>query len=127
VLGAGGANPVVYTLTGYRITLGSDGQPVEFTQTITATGAGTYAATQPMIITRLQSDVDPLGTTDLQAGDTWVIPARRLFVTVGGDVAGQLRESKQDVTLPWTAGPHGAHYKIIRISGTTATGLKLGW
>jgi hypothetical protein len=123
VLGAGGANPVVYTLTGLDIITGE-----EFAQTITAAGAGTYKAASPMaIVTRLESDIDPLGTTDLQAGDTWVPAARRLFITVGGDVAGQLRESKQDVTLPWTAGDHGAHYEIIRISGTTATGLKLGW
>jgi hypothetical protein len=127
-LGAGGANPVIYTLTGYRIDDVS-ATPTEVTQTITAAGAGTYKATVPMIITRLQSDIDPIGTTDLQAGDTWVYPAARAIrVGTSGNIAGQPMENGGiDVTLPFLAGLDPSRYSIIRITGTTASGLGLGW
>jgi hypothetical protein len=123
-LGVGGANPVVYTLTGTRVDTGET-----FTQTITAAGAGTYKASMPMAtITRLQSDVDPVGTTDLQAGDTWVYPpARALRVGASGNVAGRPADNVADVTLPMLAGVDPTRYRIIRITSTTATGLSLGW
>lgn len=126
-LGAGGANPVVYTLTGTRID-DTSATPTEFTQTITATGAGTYKASIPMAtVTRLQSDVDPLGTTDLQAGDTWVYPAcRAIRVGASGNIAGRPMENVADATLPFLAGLDPSRYSIIRITSTTATGLSLG-
>jgi hypothetical protein len=127
-LGAGGANPVVYTLTGTRID-DTSATPATFTQTITAAGAGTYKASIPMAtITRLQSNIDPLGTTDLQAGDTWVYPAARAIrVGASGNIAFRPQENAADVTLAFLAGLDPSRTTIIRITGTTATGLGLGW
>jgi len=124
-LGAGGANPVVYTLTGTRIDTDET-----FTQTITAAGAGTYKASMPMAtIIRLQSDVDPVGTTDLQAGDTWVYPpSRAIGAGGGGDIAGRPADNVADVIRPSVlAGVDPTRYRIVRITGTAATGLSLGW
>lgn len=125
VLGVGGANPTVYTLTGTSITDGST-----ITETITATGAGTYKSTKPFAtITRIQSDVDPVGTTDLQAGDTWVAPASRaILVTVSGNIASQLADDSAVATI--TSVPSGQvnwRYQRINITNTTATGLFLLW
>lgn len=125
VLGATGANPTVYTLTGTNIT---DGAAI--TETITATGPGTYKSTKPFgTITRIQSDVDPVGTTDLQAGDTWVAPASRaILVTVAGNVASQLADDSAVATITGVpAGQVNWRYRRINITNTTATGLFLLW
>lgn len=122
-LGGGGV-ATVYTLTGTRVDTDA-----EFTQTINATGAGTFKASQPMAtITRLQSDVNPQGTTDLQAGDTWVYPAARAIrVGTSGDIACRPAENIADVTLPFLAGLDPSRLSIIRITDTTASDLSLGW
>lgn len=124
VLGGGGANPVVYTLYGTAI---DDGRAIS--EVVNATGAGNYDLTQPFeTITRLTSNIDPLGTTDLQAYDTWVYPAaRRLIIGVAGDVNGQLMESAADLVVPLVADMHKLRYKIVRITNTTATGLILAY
>jgi len=124
----GGGVATVYTLTGTRID-DTSASPATFTQTIAATGAGTFKAAIPMAaITRLQSNVDPQGTTDLQAGDTWVYPAcRAIRVGTSGNIAGRPMENVADVTLAFLAGLDPSRYKIIRITGTTASGLGLGW
>lgn len=125
VLGAGGANPVVYTITGTSI---SDGAVI--TETITATGAGTYKSTKPFgTITRLQSDVNPLGTTDLQAVDTYVDPApRAMLVTLAGNVACQLADDSAVATITGVpAGQNDWRVRRIDITNTTATGLFLLW
>jgi hypothetical protein len=124
VLGAGGANPTVYTITG----TGLDGRSI--TDTVTAAGAGTYTASEPFqTITAFSSDVDPVGTTDLQAGDTWVAPpARTCHVGTAGNIACRLAEDDADVTVPSVpAGEFTRQIKIIRITSTTAAGLVLGW
>jgi hypothetical protein len=121
-LGAGGV-ATVYTLTGTRI----DDRADEFTQTINATGAGDFVATEPMNVTRLQSDVDPQGVTTLQAGATWVYPpARALHVDGAGTVIGRPEDNDVDITRTVLAGVDPTGYRIIRIGGT-ATGLLLGW
>jgi hypothetical protein len=122
-LGAGGV-ATTYTLTGTRVDTGG-----AMTQTIAATGAGTFKASQPMAtITRLQSNIDPVGTTDLQAGDTWVYPpARAIRVGVLGDVACRPADNTADITMPFLAGVDPTRIKIVRITATTATGLGLGW
>lgn len=125
VLGVGGANPTVYTLTGTAIEGGAT-----ITETITATGAGTYKSTKPFAtITRIQSDVDPVGTTDLQASDTMVWPpSRAILVTGAGNVASQLADDTAVATI--TGVPTGQvnwRYRRINIANTTATGLFLLW
>jgi hypothetical protein len=126
VLGGGGANPVVYTITGTSIDTGA-----VITDTVTATGPGTYAASKPFAtITRLQSDVNPAGTTDLQAGDTWVNPsARCLHVgTTAGAVAMQCEEDAAVQTIPGVQlGDSPYRVKRINITNTAAAGLVLGW
>jgi hypothetical protein len=124
VLGAGGANPTVYTITGTDIYTGA-----VITENVTAAGAGTYSATQPYeTITAFSSDVDPVGTTDLQANDTWVYPAARWLVVGGaGNVAGRLMEALADATIALPAEPIPFRYQIVRITSTTATGLVLAW
>ncbi len=127
VLGAGGANPVVYTITGTSI----DSNGATITDTVTATGPGTYAASKPFAtITRLQSNVNPAGTTDLQAGDTWVNPsARCLHVgTTAGAVAMQCEEDAAVQTIPGVQlGDSPYRVKRINITNTAAAGLVLGW
>ena len=124
VLGGGGANPVLYTLYGTSIFDDS-----AISEVITAAGAGTYQATLAYeTITRLTSNIDPLGTTDLQAYDTWVYPAaRRLIVGVAGDVNGQQQDDSADVVLPLPACMLKLRHKIVRVTNTTATGLVLAY
>ena len=125
VLGVGGANPTVYTITGTDIYTGA-----VITEDLTAAGASTVVATQPYAtITAWSSDVDPVGTSDLQAGDTWVHPpARACHVGVAGNIACRLRDDSADATL--VAVPNGEcprEMRIIRTASTTATDLMLGW
>jgi hypothetical protein len=125
VLGGGGAPSVVYTL--YCTSIAGTGA---FTQIVTATGAGTYKASLPVqTITRITSDIDPVGTTDLQAGDTWVEPAaREVHVGVAGDIACRLLEDSADaIATAVPIGPFRRRVRIIRITGTAATDLLLGW
>jgi hypothetical protein len=122
-LGVGGV-ATVYTLTGTRI----DDTEEEFTQIINATGAGDFKASQPMNVTRLQSDVNPQGATTLQAGDTWVYPpARALHVDGAGTVIGRPEDNAEDnPARTLLAGIDPTGYRIIRIGGS-ASGLFLGW
>jgi hypothetical protein len=122
-LGAGGV-ATVYTLTGTDIITGKS-----FTQTINATGAGTFKAAKPMRITRLQSDVNPAGTTDLQGGDTWVHPpSRAINVGVAGDIVCRPMDNNADITLhTQPTGISWVRQRIIRITGTSAADLSVGW
>lgn len=131
VLGVGGANPVTVTIYYTDIATG-----LATSHGYVLTGAGTYDVTDPAIgvISRITTSVDPGGTLDVQANDVWVYPpARRLIVGVAGDVIGQLDGkyytglAATDVTLPLVAGDHDQGQRIIRATGTTATGLVLGW
>ena len=64
ILGAGGANPVVYTITGTAV----DGSTI--TDMISAAGPGTYQGAKAFeTITSLTSNIDPAGTTDLKTGN----------------------------------------------------------
>lgn len=63
VLGGGGANPVEYTIDGTN----PKGDAIQ--DVISATGAGTYQGDVAFTtITRVRSNIDPLGTTDFQTG-----------------------------------------------------------
>lgn len=65
VLGVGGANPTVLTVSG---TSPVDGSVI--TDVINMTGAGTYEGTKAFeTITQVQTDVDPVGTLDIQTGN----------------------------------------------------------
>ena len=124
VLGAGGANPVVYTITGTAVEDDTKTQTV----TVTATGPGTYVSTKAFsAITSLTSDVNPAGTTDLQAGDTWVWPAARgLHIAVAGNINMQADEDPAvQVITGAVTGEHPWRVKRINIASTTATGLTL--
>jgi len=117
-LGAGAGAPVV-TLTYIPI----EGGP-ERTQSVTGVAGATVKFTQPVqIITRVQTDIDPVDVMDIQAGDTWVSPApRSLFPNVAGDVVCRSVEDDLDVTLTLAAGiPVPIRADIIRATGTTAT------
>jgi hypothetical protein len=117
VLGSGGANPVTYTISG----LGMDGKAQ--TDTIVATGAGTYQGTKAFTsITKLVSDVDPLGTTDLGTGVGFGIP------NVGGIIysidalsvlgvveAGVLKNPATGTVIPTTA-PNNT--RVFSVAGT---------
>ena len=126
VLGAGGANPVNYTITGTSV---ADGTTI-ITQVITAAGPGTYVSpTAFHTITSLTSDVNPAGTTDLQAVDTLVFPgARKLYITVAGNINMQLDDDAAvQVIAGLAVGWHELRVKRINIASTAATGLILGW
>jgi hypothetical protein len=94
-LGTSGANPVVYTVTGTYC-----GQDV--TEEITATGEGTYEGIQPFTtITAFASDVDPVGTTDLDTLDIHFQKHVRSVQCGGaGIVSARLREDSSDAS--WT-------------------------
>lgn len=126
VLGAGGANPVNYTITGTSI---QDGTTVVST-IVTATGAGTYTSpTAFSTITSLMSDVNPGGTTDLQAADTFVVPAaRKIHVGVAGAINMQCVEDAAVQVIPaLEQGWHECRVQRITIASTAATSLVLGW
>lgn len=125
VLGVGGANPTIYTVTGTSIYDDSI-----ITDVITAAGAATYVGTKGFAtVTRLESDVDPVGTTDLQAVDTWVYPASRvLHVGVAGDINCRLMEDGADViNTEVPVGDWKRRVSIVRIASTAATNLTLAW
>lgn len=79
ILGVGGANPVVYTITGTNYA----GEVL--TEQITAAGAGTYNGNSIFhTITTVTSDVNPGGTTDLCVGESLGLPSA---FTIAGDIA----------------------------------------
>lgn len=115
-----------YTLTGTDI---YDGSALTEELTVEA-GAGTTKFTQPFgTVTAFSSDVDPVGTTDLEWGDTWVHPpARTCHVGTAGDIACRCMDDSDDVTVSDVpAGDFPRRLRIIRITSTTAAGLVLGW
>lgn len=115
VLGVGGANPVVYTITGvdvYGRTL---------TDVINATGPGTYEGTIAFhSITSFASNIDPLGTTDLQTGKGFqcnLLPLTpydgaipQIYPTIGVDGVEEALASASVVhnTIVPTTAPNGA-------------------
>lgn len=116
VLGVGGANPVVYTVEG----LGMDGRTT--TDTITAAGAGTYDGVKAFrSVTKLTSNVDPLGTTDLQTGPGLGIPSTYPFnvlstldvLSVNGVVEAGTKSVQNGTVIPTTA-PNGARNFVVR-------------
>lgn len=125
VVVSGSGVETVYTLTGTSL----DGDAL--TDTVTAlAGGGTFKFSQPFAtVTAFSSNVDPVGTTDLQWGDTWVSPpATALIVGTSGDVALRLADDATDVTLSDVqAGINPMQVEIIRITSTNATDLALGW
>lgn len=124
VLGAGGG-AVTYTITGTNITDGA----VQ-TEDLVFTGPATIKATLPYAtITRLQSNVNPAGTTDLQAADTMVWPpSRAILVTVAGNIVSQLADDSTTATITGVpAGQVNWRYRRINITSTTATGIFLLW
>lgn len=123
VLGAGGADPVIYTITG------TTPEGVATTETITAAGAGTNEGTTLWsTITRFQSNVDPLGTTDLRCSAQGYSPApRAMFVGTSGSLVTRLIESNADVTF--AAIPNGTTMPIrpryVRLSSTATNVVAL--
>lgn len=78
ILGAGGANPVVYTVTG------TDYAGEALTEQITALGPGTYNGNSIFhTITSVTSDIDPAGATDILVGERMGLPSG---FTVAGDI-----------------------------------------
>jgi hypothetical protein len=118
VLGVGGANPVVYTITG-RTVFGGD--PV--TDVITATGPGTYEGDVAYDeILSFTSDVDPGGTTDLQTGKGFSLGPQSglsggiIQSTIGVDGVKESATVAEGITatvVPVTA-PDGARVFTIR-------------
>lgn len=120
VLGATGANPTVYTITGTS----PDGRVV--TDTITAAGVGTYEGDVLFqTVTRFQSDVDPVGTTDLRNSANGYYPAgRQVWVGGTGDLVLKPSEGSAEVTL--SAVPAGSNVPVRAewvALATTATGV----
>ena len=95
VLGVGGTNPTVYTVTG------TTPEGVATTETITATGAGTFLGTTLFsTISRFQSAADPGGTTDLRCSAQGYSPApRSMFVGTAGNLVVRMTEGDADVTF----------------------------
>lgn len=78
-------------------------------------------------ITRVQTDVDPGDTLDIQTGDTQVSPAPRfVYANGGGDLVCRLVEDDADATFTLVAGANLAlRPNIVRASGTAASVLLL--
>ena len=120
----GSHTTTTYTITG--TSLGGDA----LTQTLTVgAGAGTSKFGLPMAtVTEFSSNADPGDTVDLEWGDTWVEPAGTLIVGTAGDVT--LRAADDDTDVPLRDVPAGIQplkVKIVRMTGTTAADLALGW
>lgn len=117
LLGVGGANPVTYTITG----IGMDGKVQ--TDTIVATGAGTYQGTKAFAsITSLTSSVDPGGTTDLGTGPGFGIPNAGGIVhsidvlSVLGVIEGGVLKSPSTATVIPTTAPNNT--RVFTVYGT---------
>lgn len=119
-LGVGGANPVVYTITGYDVF----GDPI--TQQITATGPGTYEGTKAIdTIQNVSSDVNPGGTTTVATGvgfsfGPWT-GLDSITDDVGVDGVLENLDSFDEATatvVPSTA-PDGTHVYTIRFACVT--------
>lgn len=117
ILGVGGANPVTYTITG----LGMDGMVQ--TDTIVATGAGTYQGTMAFTsITSLTSDVNPGGTTDLGTGVGFGLPnaggiiySIDTLAVLGVIEAGVVKNPVTATVVPTTA-PNNT--RVFTVAGT---------
>lgn len=114
VLGGGGANPVIYTLTG------TDFKGLPQTRTITATGPGTYVGDRAFsTITRLQSNVNPGGTTDLQTGPGfgtgWAFADTTVIVGVNGAAEVPTAVNGASGTVIPASAPNGA--RIFTVQG----------
>jgi len=64
-----------------------------------------------------------LSTQDYDISSTTKTPMRALLVGVAGNVVGQQTHDSTDITYPVPAGFCPMRFKIIRKTGTTATGL----
>jgi hypothetical protein len=112
VLGVGGANPVVYTIDGTDFA----GNAIQ--DIITAAGAGTYEGDIAFrTITRVRSNVDPVGTTDVRTGVGFGLGMAVTGIDgVGVDGALEAPTSTDTATgtvVPATA-PDGAHtYHVV--------------
>lgn len=116
VLGVGGANPVVYTIDG----VGMDGRST--TDTINATGAGTYDGVKAFReVTKLSSNIDPGGTTDLQTGPGLGIPSTHPtdvlssidLLSCDGIVEAGTKTASSGTVIPSTA-PNGVRNYVVR-------------
>jgi hypothetical protein len=121
VLGAGGV-AVTYTITGTDLAGAAQTDQIVFAAAGTTKGTKAFGT-----ITALTSNVDPVGTTDLQAVDTWISPpARAIIVGSAGAIAMQLEEDAAVATSPSIpTGVHALGIKRINISGTAASNLAL--
>lgn len=116
VLGAGGAGSVVYTVTGTY----QDGTAQ--TETITATGAGTYEGVKLwQTITAFSSDINPGGTTNLNCS-AWGFdpPSQSIYVaTTAGTIVVRPAEGTADVTYTVAAfSRHNIRARWVRITST---------
>ena len=102
VLGAGGV-PTVYTITGTD----AENNGAARTETISAGAPGTFEGSVLWAtVTRLESNIDPNGTTDLRNSSQGFVPATRsVYIGVTGDLTGQPLEGSADVT--WANVPVG--------------------
>lgn len=119
VLGSGGANPTVFTVTG------TDPDGTAITETITAAGAGTYEGARLFqTVTAFASDVNPGGTTDLRCSANGYSPSTR-FIHCGG--AGNLVVRPMDGAADVTYVVISGQVKRIRAKwislATSATGV----
>ena len=124
VLGSGGGT-VNYTITGTDLAGNPQSEVIAFTAPATKKAANAYGT-----ITALTSDVNPGGTTDLQAGDTMVSPSARAVEVTGtaGNIAIQLEEDAAVQTVPYALNVERAQsVKRINITNTTAVGIYLRW
>lgn len=121
VLGAGGG-AVTYTITGTDLNGKAQTETIAFTVAATKKAVNAYST-----ITALTSNVNPGGTTDLQAGDTMVSPSSRwLIVGTAGAIAMQLEEDAAVATSPSIpTGVQQMRVKRINITNTAASNLAL--
>jgi hypothetical protein len=121
-LGVGGANPVVYTVTGFDVF----GETI--TEQITATGPGTYEGLKAFdTVQNVSSDVNPGGTTTIATGigfsfGPWT-GLDSITDDVGVDGVLENLDSFDEATatvVPSTV-PDGMHVYTIRFTCVTAT------
>lgn len=67
---------------------------------------------------RKSYDITPHATDPLPVG-------RGIFVGVAGDVTGRLIEDTADSTWTFAAGEHPLAFQYVRVTGTTASQLKV--